>query len=508
VSRRALRPVATAAERTNHSYRPPSPAEIDPQLPQDLDAERGVLGAILIDNRLLNTATEKQLEPGDFFSDHNRTIFALMIAMARAGQPITLVGLTDQFRRKRAIDSPADVVYRASLVDQAIPRAANVEQYARIIKEKASLRAQVYAADLWKRSALEAEEDASVLLDRMNVIIASMSVNASSSGALFDTAEEFENTPEPTFSIKEFLQDYGVNAIAGLSGTSKTWVSMNIASAMLFGPGSLWGHFEVTDRAEKVIYLIPEASRATFKKRLKLMNLYEEIGKRLFVRTLSKGPVLQLTDREFLRTAKGAHVICDTAIRFMKAVDENSASEAAQGLSDDFFALQRAEVKSIIALFHSPKSFASQRVMTLEGMIRGTSEFGAVLATAWGLRQIDHDTNTVHVENLKDRDFQSCGPFQLIGRPFIDQEGGFRIHRRPGECGKLAEYLEDVHNRSGGAPDAAKESKAANLALLRTWRKEDPDLTSTELVEKYKAEGIEVKDSTIRHYKRQLETKT
>jgi hypothetical protein len=507
MSRRTLRPVATAAERTNHSYRTPS-QDIERQLPQDIEAERAVLGGIMLDESRPNATFAKVsaiINAGDFFHAHHFQIFRAMTAMQDA--PIDLLTLTDALRRLGKLEAAGGAAYLAELIDGR-QRVSNIEYYARIVKEKSLLRNLVHAGEAMKQSALEAEEDASVLLDRMNVIIASMSVNASSSGALFDTAEEFENTPEPTFSIKEFLQDYGVNAIAGLSGTSKTWVSMNIASAMLFGPGSLWGHFEVTDRAEKVIYLIPEASRATFKKRLKLMNLYEEIGKRLFVRTLSKGPVLQLTDRDFLRTVKGAHVICDTAIRFMKAVDENSASEAAQGLSDDFFALQRAEVKSIIALFHSPKSFASQRVMTLEGMIRGTSEFGAVLATAWGLRQIDHDTNTVHVENLKDRDFQSCGPFQLIGRPFIDQEGGFRIHRRPGECGKLAEYLEDVHNRSGGAPDAAKESKAANLALLRTWRKEDPDLTSTELVAKYKAEGIEVKDSTIRHYKRQLETKT
>ena len=57
----------------------------------------------------------------------------------------------------------------------------------------------------------------------------------------------------------------------------------------------------------------------------------------------------------------------------------------------------------------------------------------------------------------------------------------------------------------GGAPAEAREARAANLALLRVWLKEDSRLTSTELVSKFRAEGIEVKDSTIRHYKRQLE---
>ena len=81
-----------------------------------------------------------------------------------------------------------------------------------------------------------------------------------------------------------------MTAIAGLSENGKTWVSLNLAAALLFGPGRLWDFFEVAERAEKVIYLIPEASRATFKTRLKLMGLYDEIGKRLFVRTLHQGP--------------------------------------------------------------------------------------------------------------------------------------------------------------------------------------------------------------------------
>jgi AAA domain len=124
------------------------------------------------------------------------------------------------------------------------------------------------------------------------------------------------------------LQDYTVTAIAGLSGHGKTWITLSIAKALLFGPGKLWDLFEVPQRADKIIYLIPEASRSAFKKRLKLMGLYEEVGKRLFVRTLTKGPALPLTDTNILREAKGAHIFCDTAIRFMQSADENSASEA------------------------------------------------------------------------------------------------------------------------------------------------------------------------------------
>lgn len=252
---------------------------------------------------------------------------------------------------------------------------------------------------------------------------------------IYDSREEFENTPEPTFSISGFLQDYSVTAIAGLSGHGKTWVTLALIRALLFGPGKLWELFGVTSRAEKVIYLIPEASRSTFKQRLKVMGLYEEIGERLFVRTLTKGPALPLTDATLLRDVKHAHLVCDTAIRFMQATDENSASEAAKGLSEDFFAIQRAEARTILALFHSPKSFSGQNSMSLENMIRGSSEFGAMLSSAWGIKQIDAVTNSIHVENLKSRDFSPCHPFELIGRPYIDETGDFRLLNR--ECDRL-----------------------------------------------------------------------
>ena len=99
-----------------------------------------------------------------------------------------------------------------------------------------------------------------------------------------------------------------------------------------------WTLFNVPERAERVIYLIPESTIGPFKHRLERMGLYEEIRSgRLFTRTLSKGPTPSLQDPRLVRAAKNAHIICDTGIRFMlNMADENSASEAAKGLSEVF----------------------------------------------------------------------------------------------------------------------------------------------------------------------------
>jgi hypothetical protein len=316
---------------------------------------------------------------------------------------------------------------------------------------------------------------------------------------LFQNLSDYEEAPPMSFAIENFLQENAVTAIAGLSGHGKTWVALSIARALLFGPGKLWDLFKVVSRAEKVIYLIPESSIGPFKHRLQLTGLYTEIRSgRLLTRTLSKGPAPSLQDPRLLAAAKGADVICDTGIRFMMSMEsENSASEAAKGLSEDFFALQRAGARTITVLFHSPKSFSGQSAMSLENMIRGSGEFGASLASAWGIKQIDKTTNTVHLENLKARDFEACGPFEIIGRPHIDLIGDFELHKAPDICGNLADEQPELNT----ANNAKHASRAANIELVKTWLKEDPEPTSAEIRKRFTDLEIDVSEATIRGYK-------
>src|ERR1700691_6577599 len=64
-------------------------------MPHNVEAERSILGAILLDNNAINPAIEK-LKPEDFFHDHHRRIYQQMIALGETQQAIDLVTLTDQ----------------------------------------------------------------------------------------------------------------------------------------------------------------------------------------------------------------------------------------------------------------------------------------------------------------------------------------------------------------------------------------------------------------------------
>src|SRR5579862_5280821 len=141
-----------------------SETTLERPLPQNIDAERSVLGAILLDNHTLNAAIEK-LRPEDFFLDQHRRIFIQMIELGEAQKGIDLVTLSDQLQRRGELEAAGGAAYLAQLVD-GVPRVSHLEHYARIVKEKSLLRVLIHATSEIQQTALEAEEDADAVLDR------------------------------------------------------------------------------------------------------------------------------------------------------------------------------------------------------------------------------------------------------------------------------------------------------------------------------------------------------
>jgi replicative DNA helicase len=132
-------------------------------LPHNLEAERSVLGAILLNNDAFNLAAEV-IDTRDFFRDAHRRIFDAMVALAERGNAIDLVTLKEELGRSGEIEEVGGPAYVAQLVD-GVPRSTNVEHYARIIKEKSTLRNLIASANRILTSAYEAEDDAEVILD-------------------------------------------------------------------------------------------------------------------------------------------------------------------------------------------------------------------------------------------------------------------------------------------------------------------------------------------------------
>jgi len=478
----------------------------DRPLPHNLEAERCILGAVLLDNQALATAMQV-VRAEDFFLPQNRHIFTAMVELATQAQAIDTITLMERLATRGNLENAGGVAYLSQLAD-GLPRVSNVGHYARIVKEKAVLRSLIYAAASIQEQALAGHEAGSTLCTQATQTFSTISASSGPASwvDVAHTAKDYQENTTMTFSIDGFLQDGGATMIGGLSGHGKTLIMLSIARALLSPRGTmLWGHFRVLEPAERVLYLIPESTLAPFIHRLKLFGLYEHAiaGERFFSRTLTKGPTIPLDDPRILAAAKGAHVFLDTAARFGEG-DENSAGDNSRGLAADIFQLLAAGARAVICAHHAPKAFSRENIMMLETVLRGSGDMGAMLSTAWGIKQIDAASNTIHVENVKGRDFQPCGPFQLQGRPFIDDTGDFHLLRAPGQCGSLADEMPDTQHKGGGAPQLAREARSANIALLRGWLAEDSGLTSEEIVRRFADAGIEVARSTVRKYRTEL----
>lgn len=268
---------------------------------------------------------------------------------------------------------------------------------------------------------------------------------------LFHTWEETLNAPPITFAIEGFLQEAGITMLGGLSGHGKTFVALSMVKALLTG-AKLFNHFPVPRPSDRIIYLIPESALSPFAARLKLFRLTDFVrdGK-LFYRTLSVEEKISITDPRILEAAGAADVFLDTAVRFMEGDENNTAEQKI--FAKNLFALLRAGARTVTGLHHAPKYFEKSDYVSLENVLRGSGDIGAMLATCWAIVQTNKETNELFIENTKPRDFKPCEPFLVQGRPFIDETGDFKMMSPPGLAGTLNANKARNGGKVGGRPE-------------------------------------------------------
>jgi len=142
-------------------------------LPHNLEAERSVLGAVLLHNDAYDIAA-RIVTPADFFRDAHRRIFLAMAKLLeRPGGAVDFQTLREQLLRVGDLEEVGGAAYLAGLVD-GVPRATNVRHYAGIVKDKALLRALIYAGNKIVSAGYEAEEDAEVILGDADATLLSL----------------------------------------------------------------------------------------------------------------------------------------------------------------------------------------------------------------------------------------------------------------------------------------------------------------------------------------------
>jgi replicative DNA helicase len=134
-------------------------------LPHDLDAERSILASILLDNEVCHEALEL-LQPEDFFRPSHQQIFAAMRELSETGQPIDPTTLSTLLRQRGQLDKIGGIPAISALLDAyAIP--ANLEAYAKTVKDKSMLRRAIEVCQAGIRACRLEEQDAHSIIDEL-----------------------------------------------------------------------------------------------------------------------------------------------------------------------------------------------------------------------------------------------------------------------------------------------------------------------------------------------------
>lgn len=219
---------------------------IDKLPPQNIDAEQSVLGAIIFDNEALPKALEL-LSPEDFYKDTHRRIYNAVVGLFEKNEPIDIVTLTDYLRKNNELDSIGGISYLSYLANN-IPTSANIRYHAKIVREKALLRALIQTATHITSRVYEDSLDADEMVDyaeKMVFDIADKRIRTSFVGLkdvikdtfkmiehLYDKKEAITGVPSGFKDIDELtsgFQPSDLIIIGGRPGMGKTAFALNIA---------------------------------------------------------------------------------------------------------------------------------------------------------------------------------------------------------------------------------------------------------------------------------------
>ncbi|RIL06698.1 MAG: replicative DNA helicase [Proteobacteria bacterium] len=132
--------------------------------PHDIDAEKAVLSALLIDNTQIHTVLT-ELKADDFYHPVHRQVYAAMLSLAQENQPVDLYTLSDWLKTQKQHEAVGGNLFLSELVDYEAT-AANVVHHARIVRDKAVKRRLISIATEIVELGFEEGDRADKLLDQ------------------------------------------------------------------------------------------------------------------------------------------------------------------------------------------------------------------------------------------------------------------------------------------------------------------------------------------------------
>ncbi|MGB9903084.1 MAG: replicative DNA helicase [Desulfotomaculales bacterium] len=155
-------------------------------LPQNIDAEQSVLGALFLDRDAVYKVS-RFLRPEDFYLESHRLIYEAILNLEEEGKPVDLISVTNRLSEQGVLEKIGGAAYVASLAG-LVPTSAHAEYHARIVEEKALLRSLIQIATRIAGMGYEGTEDVDRLIDEAERMLLELTSRRSS--AFFATLQE------------------------------------------------------------------------------------------------------------------------------------------------------------------------------------------------------------------------------------------------------------------------------------------------------------------------------
>lgn len=245
-------------------------ASLEKTLPNNLEAERSILGAILLDDRAM-LAVFETLKAQDFYLESHRRVFERMLHLMNNSRPIDLVTLKEELQRANELESVGGAAYLASLTD-GLPRAINIEYYAQIVKEKATLRRLIQISSETMALSYQNEESAEEILQHVEKMVFDIATQQFHTGFssisplvsdAFKNIEELSNQKTQVTGLETGFADLdritaGLHSsdliiIAARPGLGKTSLCLNIAQHVAIRKRKTVGIFSLEMSKEMLV---------------------------------------------------------------------------------------------------------------------------------------------------------------------------------------------------------------------------------------------------------------
>ncbi len=286
----------------------PAPGRIPPQ---SLDAERALLGAIMLKVDAIHEVTD-MVTSDSFYAEKHRTIYRAFVALAAAGAPIDLLSVANYLKDQRELERAGGNSYLADLVS-AVPTSANLKHYAEIVQKKAIMRGLIEAAADIGEMGYDESRDVEEIIDsaekRMNDAVANPTMRkfVAIGEELHEAWERFDNLSKGDHEMRGVSTGFQSldNLLAGFQrsdliilaarpSVGKTTLALDIARQTAIKHGTPVGIFSLEMSSQQLVdrMLAAEARVNAWKLRTGKIDTDEEFEAiRGAMERLSKAPI-------------------------------------------------------------------------------------------------------------------------------------------------------------------------------------------------------------------------